>query len=68
MGCSGRPPYSTKRVKSAEEAIEYFLLFIEAWMLKTGYREMVGNGYMLVGHSLGGYISTHYTIKYPQKI
>ena len=65
MGCSGRPPYTTKRVKSAEQAIEYFILFLEAWMQKTDFRK---NDYILFGHSLGGYISTHFAVKYPEKI
>lgn len=43
------------------------MLFIEAWMMKTKYRENVDN-YTLLGHSLGGYLCTNYAISYPHKI
>ena len=68
MGCSGRPEYSSDRVNTPELAIEYFMIVIEAWIKTTGYRDKCGQSYILTGHSLGGYLSTHYAIKYPLKI
>ena len=68
MGCSGRPPYCTKRIKSAEESIEYFMLFIEAWMVKSGFREMIPDDYILLGHSFGGHLAARYAMAHPTKM
>ena len=55
QGASGRPDFSIK--KSAADCIDYFLLSIEAWMRTTKYRRGGKESeYILLGHSLGGYI------------
>lgn len=64
MGCSGRPEFSTKIVDDSEKVINYFIVSIEAWMIASEYKDKVGTdrGFVLVGHSLGGYLSVHYTL------
>jgi cardiolipin-specific phospholipase len=37
--------------------------FLEAWRVAKNL-----DSFYLVGHSLGGYISSLYTIKYPQRV
>jgi cardiolipin-specific phospholipase len=56
MGCSGRPPYS---LTTAQESIDFFLLSIEAWMQAVSYKT---SEYILLGHSLGGYLAANYAI------
>ena len=62
MGCSGRPPFA---LDTAAESIDYFLLSIEAWMQTAAYKT---EEYVLLGHSLGGYLSANFAIRYPQKL
>lgn len=64
MGCSGRPPFSTKVVDTPRLAIDYFIVSLEAWMATSGYKTRVGKdrGFSIVGHSLGGYIGAHYAV------
>ncbi|WFD42361.1 hypothetical protein MPSI1_001003 [Malassezia psittaci] len=68
MGRSSRPPYtlphskarSAERVEAAES---YFLTSLEQWREKMQIDKMV-----LVGHSLGGYLSIAYALKYPERV
>ena len=68
MGRSSRPPYtlphskprSSERVQAAEA---YFLSSLEQWREKMKIEKMV-----LVGHSLGGYLSVAYALKHPERV
>ena len=59
-GCSGRPPF---RCRSREAAEAWFVESLERWRQETGVESMV-----LVGHSLGGYLSTTYAQRYPDRV
>lgn len=59
FGRSSRPSLSSK----AEIAEEEFVDAIEDWR-----KEMKLEKFVLLGHSLGGYISTAYALKYPERI
>ncbi len=56
MGGSSRPAWSAA---SAEEADGYFVEFIEKWRSAFGI-----TGFVLAGHSYGGFICGHYAVKY----
>lgn len=58
MGASSRPQF---KVKTADEADEYLTEWLEAWRIKMGNL----TGFVLAGHSFGGYISGIYACKYP---
>lgn len=68
MGRSARVPFTVKakrddvdaRVKEAES---FFVDSLEEWREKMGLEKMT-----LVGHSLGGYLSVAYTLKYPTRV
>ena len=60
MGCSSRETY---KVKSAEESAEFFVRFVEEWRKVSNI-----TNFFMCGHSLGGFISTLYTIKYPHHV
>ena len=62
MGSSSRPKYSRKQ--TGEEADKYCIDFMENW------RKCMDNltGFILVGHSYGGYICGTYASHYPQHI
>lgn len=63
MGRSTRPPFKI-HAKSKEdkirEAESWFVDALEEWRIKRGIDKMT-----LVGHSLGGYMSVCYALKYP---
>ena len=56
MGCSSRVKFD---LKTDEEAHNIYLKSIEEWRKALGIKE-----FYLLGHSLGGYLSTHYLKKY----
>ena len=60
MGLSSREPYEPSH---AEYSRDYFVRFIEAWRISKGLDK-----FYLVGHSLGGYISSLYAIQYPERV
>ncbi|PWN48829.1 alpha/beta-hydrolase [Violaceomyces palustris] len=69
MGRSSRPPFhipsslsktTETRVNAAES---FFVDSLEEWRQKAGLDKMV-----IVGHSLGGYLSLAYTLRYPQRV
>lgn len=63
MGCSGRPTYSTNVVSTPQIAIDYFIISIEAWMIKSNYKKLVGTkGCTIVGHSFGAYITSWFAV------
>jgi abhydrolase domain-containing protein 5 len=59
FGRSSRPSFSS----DAKEAESELVASIEAWRQKMKLEKFV-----LVGHSLGGYLVTSYTIKYPDPV
>ena len=58
MGSSSRPKFTAT---TADEADQYFIDFIEKWRVAMGDLK----GFILAGHSFGGYICGHYACKYP---
>ncbi|KAI0036011.1 alpha/beta-hydrolase [Vararia minispora EC-137] len=68
MGRSARPPFriKAKRTEVPErvaEAESFFLDALEEWRQKMGLEKMT-----LVGHSLGGYLSVAYALRYPDRV
>lgn len=61
MGASSRPLWTDK---TPEQALEYMVEWIEVW------RQTMGDlrGLILAGHSFGGYLSGHYTLKYKKYV
>ena len=59
-GCSGRPPFCCK---SQEDAENWFVESLETWRQAEKIDSMI-----LVGHSLGGYLCSVYTLKYPNRV
>ena len=63
MGRSSRPPFklhSKDRQKCITEAEDWFIDALEEWRVQRNI-----NRFTLVGHSLGGYMSVAYALKYP---
>ena len=60
MGLSSRPNFTAQ---NTEETNDFFVESIEEWRKYIGLKR-----FHIVGHSLGGYVSTCYTLKYPQYI
>lgn len=69
MGRSSRPTFhipssETKNVDTRVAAAEsFFISSLEDWRSKMGLDKMV-----LVGHSLGGYLSLAYALRYPSRV
>lgn len=59
-GLSGRPAF---RCHTREETEDWFVDSLERWRIAQGHSKMI-----LVGHSLGGYLSTTYALKYPDRV
>ncbi|KAM6909731.1 1-acylglycerol-3-phosphate O-acyltransferase ABHD5 [Xenentodon cancila] len=59
FGQSTRPLFST----DAQAAEDQFVESIEEWRAKVGLESMI-----LLGHNLGGYLATSYSIKYPGRV
>lgn len=66
MGRSSRPPFKI-RAKTREEQIteaeDWFIDSLEEWRKKRNIDKMT-----LVGHSMGGYMSVCYALKYPGRL
>jgi cardiolipin-specific phospholipase len=70
MGLSSRPnpsilaaPAGAPLEARVARAEHFFLSSLEAWRAAEGIERMV-----LVGHSLGGYLSSAYALKYPERV
>lgn len=67
MGRSSRPsyvmPHSPKTRERVEASETFFLTALEQWRTKMKIEKMV-----LIGHSLGGYLSLAYALHYPERI
>lgn len=59
FGRSSRPSFPT----DPSLAEEQFVSSIEQWRQSMGLERMI-----LLGHSLGGYLATSYTIQYPERV
>lgn len=70
MGLSSRPspnllssPSSASVPSRVARAEHFFLSSLEAWRQSVGVEKMI-----LVGHSLGGYLASAYTVRYPEHV
>ena len=59
-GLSGRPKFTAR---STAEAEAFFVNSMEKWREAAGVDQMV-----LVGHSMGGYISACYALRHPERV
>ncbi|KAJ3609112.1 hypothetical protein NHX12_023638 [Muraenolepis orangiensis] len=59
FGRSSRPQFSS----DPQEVEEQFLWALEEWRQRVGLESMV-----LLGHNLGGYLATAYTLKHPHRV
>lgn len=57
---AGRPRF---KAKTREEAENFFLKSLETWREKTGLEKFV-----LMGHSLGGYLAANYALQHPERV
>jgi len=64
-GRSSRVPFTLEpgAENSVDQAEAFFVESLEEWRKQMGLEKMI-----LFGHSLGGYLSTCYSIKYPQHV
>ncbi|GJE84904.1 alpha/beta hydrolase [Phanerochaete sordida] len=68
MGRSARPSFTVKAKREdidgrVAEAESFFIDSLEEWRQKMGLERMT-----LIGHSLGGYLSIAYALKYPTRV
>ena len=54
--------------KSSEQCVDFFVESLESFRLSLEKNFNLKKKFILCGHSLGGYFSVSYTIKYPQYI
>lgn len=59
-GLSGRPAFTASDRASAED---FFLESLNAWRAKQGLQKFI-----LVGHSLGGYLAASYALRHPEQV
>jgi len=59
-GASSRPDFTCK---STEEAESWFIDSLEEWRKAKNLDDFI-----LLGHSLGGYVATRYALKYPEHV
>ncbi|KAJ3373352.1 hypothetical protein GGF31_000785 [Allomyces arbusculus] len=58
------PPLNSKDDQATIDSTEaYFIESLERWRARVGADKMI-----LVGHSLGGYLSAVYALKYPERV
>lgn len=57
-GLSGRPPF---RAEGRQAAEDFFVESLDKWRAKMGLDKFI-----LMGHSLGGYLSACYALKHPE--
>ena len=58
--CAGRPDFTPRDRQSAEA---FFITSLEQWRRAIGLEKMI-----LMGHSMGGYLSATYAFQYPERI
>lgn len=58
FGRSSRPTFPS----DPDEAEDQFVSSIEQWREEMGIKDMI-----LLGHSLGGFLATSYSIKHPER-
>jgi len=58
-GSSSRPEF---KYENATEATEFLVGWVEKWRERVG---ILNEKFILCGHSLGAYVSGHYTKRYP---
>lgn len=66
MGNSSRPPFDIKGQTASEKVEEterFFTESLETWRIGHGIEKMI-----LVGHSMGGYLSAVYAMQYPERV
>lgn len=68
MGRSARVPFTVKAKRDdiegrVREAESFFVESLEEWRQKMGLEKMT-----LIGHSLGGYLSVVYALRYPTRV
>lgn len=61
MGASGRPPF---KLKTSRDSVEFFIHSIEAWFRN----QKIDEPFIIIGHSMGAFISTHYSLRYPHRV
>ncbi|KAF6266374.1 Alpha/Beta hydrolase protein [Scenedesmus sp. NREL 46B-D3] len=59
-GLSGRPPFTGRDRASTED---FFLESLNTWRQKQGL-----DSFILVGHSLGGYLAASYALRHPEQV
>ncbi|GAB4823981.1 hypothetical protein N2152v2_011027 [Parachlorella kessleri] len=59
-GLSGRPPFKARNTKETED---FFISSLDKWRQEEGIDKMV-----LMGHSLGGYLSAVYALRHPERV
>lgn len=60
MGLSSRPEFNCK---TTEEAVNFFVNSMEEWR-----KALSLSSFFLCGHSLGGYVASAYTLKFPSRV
>ncbi|PVU95917.1 hypothetical protein BB559_002559 [Furculomyces boomerangus] len=67
MGLSSRPDFKINKKHSHQEKVafaeEFFIESLEKWREELKIEKMI-----LLGHSFGGYMSSLYALKYPERI
>jgi cardiolipin-specific phospholipase len=63
FGLSSRPDYLSLTQRTVESSEDFFVESLESWREAQGIPKMV-----LLGHSLGGYLSVAYSERYPERV
>lgn len=65
FGRSSKPSYTPSGDEDTQhlDALEFFLESIHAWQEAAGL-----DTFYLAGHSMGGYLAGHYSLRYPEKV